>query len=140
MIYLNQFEIEQRYGLSLATGGAKRFNAAACTRHQHGAYKYEFGYIAGYCCYVIIQKQTGGLITVVERQALLARNGAGAWAVLEGKEDQKNQPITFQFTPPKEETKFPSPLFAAHQRQRSQLVIYHPRWEPDLQQVEANPL
>lgn len=140
MIYLNQFEIEQRYGASFATGGAKRFNAASCSRHQTSGYKYEFGYIKGYCCYAIIQKQSGGAISVVERQSLLARNGGGDWKVLEGKEELESKPITFQFTPPKEETRFPSPLFGSHQRQRSQLVIYHPRWEPDLSQVESNPL
>jgi hypothetical protein len=142
MIYLNQFEITQRYGASLATGGYKRFNAESCTRHQIGAYKYEFGYIKGYCCYSIIQKQSGGSIAIVERQAFLAipLGGRGEWKLLQGTEAQTNKPISFQFYPPKEETNFPSSLFASHQMQRAQLVIYHPRWQPDLSQVQSNPI
>ena len=141
MIYLNQREIEDAYGNSTATGGFKRFNAESCTRHDNGAFKFEFGYIRGYCVYAIVQKVTGATITVVERQALLTHNGRGGeWKVLEGVETPKGRPITFQCTPPKEETKFPSPLFASHQRQRGQLVIYHPRWQPDLSKVEASPI
>jgi len=142
MIYLNQTEIEHRYGKSFPTGGAKRFNAESCSKHEIGAYKYEFGYSKGYCCYAIMRKRSGAQIAVVERQSFLAiaLNGKGEWKVLEGSEAQRNKPITFQFVPPKEEVNFPSSLFASHHLQRSQLVIYHPRWQPDLSQVEASPI
>ena len=140
LIYLNQSALEQQYGPSFATGGYRRFNAESCSRHEAGAYKYEFGYISGYCCYAIIQKQDGSALAVVERQSFLALNGSGEWKILDGTEAQRDKPITFQYTPPKEETTFTSPLFASHQWQRAQLVIYYPSWHPDLAQIEADPL
>jgi hypothetical protein len=142
MIYLNQVEIEQKYGKTLPTGGASRFNADSCSKHQASAYKYEFGYIKGYCCYAIIRKRSGGSIAIIERQSFLAAmlDGKGEWKLLDGAENLKNKPISFQFSPPKEEQKFPSALFASHHMQRSQLVIYHPRWQPDISALEANPI
>jgi hypothetical protein len=139
MIYLNKEEIKARYGASFATGGATRFNAESCSKHQNDAYKYEFGYLNGYCVYAIIQKRSGGIVSTVERQSLLALNNKSEWKIIDGAE-KGQKPISFQCTPPKEEVKFPSPLFGVHQHQRSQLVIFHPKWQVDLEKVAANPL
>lgn len=140
MIYLTQFEIEKRYGPSFATGGAKRFNAESCTRHTVNAFKYEFGYMVGHCVYAIVQKATGGGLSVVERESLLSLSGKGPWVIIDGKEAETNHPLALKYTPPKEEVNFPSPLFASHQSLRAQLVVWYPKWQVDLKNIEANPL
>lgn len=151
MIYLNSFEIANYYGKP--TGGLKigRFNSDSAGSYGDKGYKYEFGYINDRCVYVIIQKKTGSAILVEEAQGFRFLNGKGEWklnvaftsennpAELQAFMDDLQRNLGYTYTPSADD-QYKHPLICVHQKQRHQLVLYHPKWRPDLAQVEAKPI
>lgn len=151
MIFLTQQQLGERYGdpsISLNT----RFNADASTSHKNTAYQYEFGYLKGRCIYAIIQKSQGNSIALVEAASLMAINGPSPWKLISALDPEKdsqvlqdtlNNPVSklgYSYAPDVHDAFYSSSLFASHQLNRQQLVIYHPLWQVDLGQVESDPL
>jgi hypothetical protein len=151
MIYLNEQQIRSFYGTPFSGPSSERFNAEKGRRHTDHAYKYEFGYINGHCVYAIIQKKTGSLISLEEAQGLRFLSGTGEWKLnvvfdptknpkeLQEILDNRLHNLGYIYTPVATD-QFKHPLICVHQGKREQLVIYHPKWRPDLAQVEADPL
>lgn len=158
MLLLTPNEIRNQFGASYPTGGARRFNSdAAATLHRSPTHIFEFGYFAGNNFYAIVQKRTGGF-SAVERDAILASytKAKGKWGPFDpakpaaangekteegGAEDNKaatvavvaangGYPLSFKFTPAENETNFPTPVFASHQPQGRQVVVW-PSEMPD---------
>lgn len=151
MIYLTKQQISGIYGGSFPSLN-NRFNADDSSAHKNDAYQYEFGYLQGRCIYAIIQKAQGGNIALVEAGALMAVNGPGVWKPITALDPQKdgqvlqnwmNNPVNnlgYTYAPVVHDAFYATALFASHQLNRRQLVIYHPVWQADLSQVESNPL
>ncbi len=151
MIFLTKQQICGIYGDSFPSLN-NRFNADDSSSHKNDAYQYEFGYLHGRCIYAIIEKTEGGTIAPVEAASLMAINGPGVWRLVSPLGVQTDSqtyqtllgnPVTnlgYGYTPDPHDAFYPSALFASHQLNRRQLVVYHPLWQVDLSQVEANPL
>jgi hypothetical protein len=166
MIYLTKQQLCAIYGPS-SVSLERRFNADDSSVHDDtsAAYKYEFGYLQGRCIYAIVQKEQGGIIAPLESDMLLASNGNGQWKLREDNAPQtanvpvpkkptpapkppdppqkppnNSIPLSFTYDPVNNDAFYPTHLFASHQMQRQQLVIFHPSWQVDLSQVESNPL
>jgi hypothetical protein len=151
MIYLNEQEMRSFYGSPYAGASGARFNASNAQRHGDDAYKYEFGYLNGHCVYAIIQKKTGSKISMEEAQGLRFLSGKGLWKLNVAYDPAKNpkelqeilddyrRDLGYVYEPGADDA-YKHPLICVHQGQRQQLVIYHPKWRPDLSKVEASPL
>ncbi len=151
MIYLTKEENYKYYGKGIGGLGIGRFNAEQRSEHSDDAYKYEFGYYNGHCLYAIIQKKSGGKISLEEASGMRMINGKGVWSLNTVLDPAKNaleiQAILDDhskslgyFYAPTQDDRFKNSLICVHQKTRKQLVIYHPKWRPDLEQIEANPL
>lgn len=151
MIYLNEQEIRTYYGAPFAGPSIHRYNADKGRRHSDDAYKYEFGYINGRCVYAIIQKKTGSTISRAEAQGIRYLTGKGSWkldvvydptknpAELQAILDDVLKDLAYEYVPEATD-QYKHPLICVHQGKRQQLVIYHPKWRPDLAEVAADPL
>lgn len=152
MIYLTYDEISQYYGKA-AGGPSKsgRFNATGKSSHKDQAYKYEFGYLNGLCCYAIIQKTEGSMIRLEEAYGLRKLSGKGEWKLNKVLDPDKNL-VEIQkildtpsedlgyFYSPSADDRFKGDLICVHQKGRHQLVIYHPKCRVDLAQIEKDPI
>ena len=151
MIYLTEEELESHYGKQVGGSGRKgRFNAKTKSSHSDDAYKYEFGYLNGHCVYAITEAKKRN-ITLAEAEGLRYLSGKNQWflntAYTPEKHAEKIQELLDKiakdleyFYTPSESDRFKHKLICVHQRSRKQLVIYHPKWRPDLSEIEADPL
>ncbi len=147
MLLLNETEIRSKYGPSYPMGGARRFNADRASLHRSPTHIHEFGYYGGYTFYAIVQKRVGSF-NDAERAALLATydKAKGEWKVIpnppppEGSKPPAYPPIRLEFTPAKDEVNFPRKIYASHQMQGHQVVLWHPVCHMDLAHIIANPL
>ena len=157
MIYLTQEQITKYYGKKKNSTSSGKFNAEKRSEHKDDAYNYEFGYYNGFCIYAIITKALGSTgpstITLEEAEGLRSLNGNGMWKLntpwlpekhadkIAALIARKSNILGYFYQPDnskefKADT-FKSKLICVHQKSRKQLVIYHPKWRPNLAGIAA---
>lgn len=148
MIYLTPDELTNFYGKPFAGPGAPMFNEDGYKSHADQAYKYRFGLLNGRCVYAIVMKKTGGVISLAEAASFRSLNGKGSWSfmtnllpdknaeAIEKLFNDKKTDLNWSYTPVASD-QFQSPLFCAHQAQRTQLIIWHPKWHCDLTPISG---
>ncbi|YCM47033.1 hypothetical protein V2O64_24635 (plasmid) [Verrucomicrobiaceae bacterium 227] len=157
MIYLTQEQITNYYGKKKNSTSSGKFNAEKRSEHSDDAYNYEFGYYDGHCIYAIIEKTLGATgssqITLEEAEGLRSLNGNGDWKLNTPWDPEKNADkiaaliakksnILGYFYKPDDSKEFKADIFKSklicvHQQGRKQLVIYHPKWRPNLAGISA---
>jgi hypothetical protein len=151
MIYLSQQELAKYYGTPAGGLGKGKFSATERSNHQTTYFKYEFHYYLGFCVGAIIQKKSGGDLSVIEAQGYRNICGKSAWLLLtafnpdkDGAELQKfitddANDLHYEYSPSPDD-RFQTKLLCSHQRNRQQVVIWHPKWLPSLEQISRSPI
>lgn len=142
MIYLTQNEIEGYYGKFLAGPGFPIENEDEYKDVTDNSYKYRFGFMRDHCIYSIIVKKTG-FLSLPEAASFRALNGSGAWTFMLPEQrseilaeifNNRKMDLGWSYSPAQTD-KYTSTLFCSHQKNRTQLVIWHPKFHVDLTRI-----
>jgi hypothetical protein len=116
---------------------AVRYNAETSLAFTDHAHVIEVGFISDTACYIIYVKKDGSKLEDLEVKGLLASEAyAEPWVAT------IVNPNTVDYVYQEQEDKGPVTrvLLAEQNACRCQLVIYTPNWQPDLDDLSANPL